>query len=196
MRLLSNNMEDIQKAVEILNGGGVVIFPTDTAFGIGCRIDDNKAIERLFALRKRPLNQPPPVLISSLTMGKKYGDFSEEVIEKLVAPYWPGALTIIVPARKGVAPLMQKNGGIGLRIPNCGITQEIIEELGCALLGPSANFHGLPTPYRLEDLDPELVSLVDFVVPGEVSESEASTVINTTVTPWEIIRKGAIDIRI
>lgn len=187
-------MDHINKAVEVLNNGGVIIFPTDTAFGIGCRIDDHKAIERLFALRKRPLNQPTPVLVSSLIMAQKYGDFSQDVIEKLVVPFWPGGLTIIVSAKKQVDPLVVKNGGIGMRIPDHLIAQQIIEQSGCALLGPSANFHGNPTPYKLEDLDPELVGKVDYVVPGQTIGSEASTVINTTISPWQILREGAIKV--
>lgn len=189
-------MDHINKAVEVLNNGGVVIFPTDTAFGIGCRIDDHKAIERLFALRKRSLTQPPPVLVSSLRMAQRYGDFTEEIIEKLVDPYWPGALTIIVPTKDRIDPLVQKDGGVGLRVPDHQVALEIVERIDCALLGSSANFPGNPTPYKFEDLDPDLVGLVNYVVPGQTNGSEASTVINTIVSPWQILRDGAIKVAI
>lgn len=189
-------MDHIQKAVEILNDGGIIIFPTDTAFGIGCKIDDHKAIERLFALRRRPITQPTPVLVSSLTMAQRYGDFTDEIIEKLVNPYWPGGLTIIVPAKDRIDILVQKDGGVGLRVPDHQVALKIIEGIDCALLGSSANFPGSPTPYRFEDLDPELVGLVDYVVPGQTNGSEASTVINTIVSPWQILRDGAIKVTI
>src|SRR5580693_4770973 len=90
-------MDDIQKAIQILKNGGIVIFPTDTAFGIGCRIDDEEAIKRLFTIRKRPETKAVPVLVSDLHMARKYlKPVPPEVIEKLITPYWPGALTIVL----------------------------------------------------------------------------------------------------
>src|ERR1035437_3948795 len=91
----------IDEAVKILNQGGIVIFPTDTVFGIGCRIDDENVTKRLFKIRKRPESQAIPVLVSDLEMAKKYvQEVSEDVINKLITPYWPGALTIVLKANK------------------------------------------------------------------------------------------------
>src|SRR6266581_654728 len=103
--LLLHNMEQIEQAVKVLNDGGIVIFPTDTAFGIGCRIDNSEAIKRLFAIRKRPETQAAPVLVSSLDMAQDYVlPIPGGVVEKLVKPYWPGALTIILPCREEKVP--------------------------------------------------------------------------------------------
>ena len=83
-------MEDVLQAIEILKNGGVVIFPTDTAFGIGCRIDNEEAVKRLFAIRKRSETKAVPVLVSSLHMAQEYVQVvPADVIEKLVKPYWP-----------------------------------------------------------------------------------------------------------
>lgn len=185
---------NIEQAVSILKDGGIVIFPTDTAFGIGCRADKYTSVERLFLLRKRPLHQPTPVLVDSLEMAERYAVVSAEVKEQLIEQYWPGALTIIMPAKETVLPLLQKNGGVGLRIPNHPTIRQIIRELGVPVLGPSANFHGEPTPYNFTDLDPELVKFVDFVVEGECTTKEASTVISTLSKPWEILRQGAVKV--
>ena len=89
---------DIDKAIGVLNKGGIVIFPTDTAFGIGCRIDNKKSIERLFRIRKRPKNKPTPVLVDSIEMAQKYllPITDEEVRNNLMKKYWPGALSIIL----------------------------------------------------------------------------------------------------
>jgi L-threonylcarbamoyladenylate synthase len=192
-------MDHVKKAIEVLKDGGIVIFPTDTAFGIGCRMDDDAAIERLYTLRRRPEMQPSSVLITELHMVEQYlKPVSEEVIEKLVKPYWPGALTIILACYKEkVAPFIR--GGtdtMSVRIPNHLTTLEIINGVGVPILGPSANFHGGKTPYTFEDLDPELVELVDYVVPGEVYKKEASTVIDTTVNPWRIVRQGAVHMQV
>jgi len=188
--------KDIVEAIRIINQGGIVIFPTDTAFGIGCRIDNKQSVERLFKIRKRPLDQAMPVLVSSLEMAKIYAkDIAPKVIEKLIKPYWPGALTIIVSSNNDKVLSLIRGGGstIGLRMPNNGTILEIIAQVGVPILGTSANFHGESTPFHLKDLNPELVSLADFVLDGKCILKRASTVIDVTKLPWKILRQGALD---
>lgn len=192
-------MSKQEKAIKILNQCGIIIFPTDTAFGIGCRIDKIDAIEKLFKLRKRPINQATPVLISSIDMASEYVDkIPEEVKEKLINKYWPGALTIILKAKKEKVPELVRGNGenVGLRMPNNSNLLKIIEDIKVPILGPSANFHGEKTPYEYEDLDKELLSLVDYVLEGECLIKKASTVIDCTKSPWQVLRKGAIEINI
>ena len=99
--LLKNMNDQITQVTKILNQGGIVIFPTDTAFGIGCRIDNEDAVKRLFKIRNRPQSQAVPALVSDLEMARKYAEeVSEDVIKKLIEPYWPGALTIVLKANK------------------------------------------------------------------------------------------------
>jgi L-threonylcarbamoyladenylate synthase len=81
-------------------------------------------------------------------------------------------------------------------MPNHSIILEIIKKVGVPILGPSANFHGENTPFMFEDLDPKLISLVDYVVKGECSVKQASTVMDSTQTPWKILRQGAINVNI
>jgi L-threonylcarbamoyladenylate synthase len=189
--------EQIEEAVKILNNHGVIIFPTDTAFGIGCRIDDEQSIKRLFEIRKRPASQATPVLVSSIEMAKKYLiSVPDDVKEKLMDKYWPGPLTIILPCRSDLVPSLVRGGGetLGVRMPKDENILKIIEEIGVPLLGPSANFSNGRTPYEETDLDPEIVRLVDFVLAGETKDKNVSTVIDCSVNPWEILREGAISI--
>jgi len=188
-------MDYVKKAIQILKDGGIVIFPTDTAFGVGCRIDDEKAIRRLFTLRKRPETQATSVLVSSFQMAEKYlQPVSEDVIEKLIEPYWPGALTIVLKSKADKIPSLVRGGGenLGVRMPDHPTTLALIDGAGVSLLGPSANFHGEATPYTFEDLNKDLMSQVDFVVPGICQTREASTVIDCTRDQWKILRQGAI----
>lgn len=191
-------MDDIKKTVGILKKGGIVIFPTDTAYGIGCRIDDEKAVGRLFKIRKRPITKATPVLADSLEMAKKYlEEIPQDVKEKLIKPYWPGALTIILDCNRVKVPKLVRGGGntLGVRIPNHEVLRTIIRELGVPILGPSANFHGKKTPFRFEDLDPKLISLVDYVLKGTVSiVKNVSTVIDCSKKPWKIVREGVVKI--
>lgn len=190
---------EIDIAVKILKSGGIIIFPTDTAFGIGCRADDKMAIERLFKLRRRPHEKATPVLVSSVEMAKEYVlDIPVDVEEKLIEKYWPGALTIVLEANEEKVPALVRGGGstVGIRMPNNEIILSIIEKLGVPILGPSANFHGEKTAYDFQDLDTELINLVDLVVEGSTTEKKASTVIDCTRYPWKILREGAVDIKL
>lgn len=187
----------IKKAIEVLNQGGIVIFPTDTAFGIGCRIDNEQSVQRLFEIRKRPPTQATPVLIDTVKMAREYArEIPDEVVEKLIEPYWPGALTIILRSIIAKVPKLVRGGGdtVGVRIPNHLTIRTLIREVGVGILGPSANFHGEVTPYEFKDLDQELVRQVDFVLSGECSIKQASTVIDCSVKPWKILRQGAVKI--
>ncbi len=191
--------DDIQQAIKVLKAGGIVIFPTDTAFGIGCRMDDEKAVKRLFSIRKRPESQATSVLISSLNMAEPYLEtVPEDVVDKLVKPYWPGGLTIVLQSKiQNVSNLIR--GGtttLGVRVPDHLTTLELISGVGVPLLGPSANFSGEKTPYEFEDLNPELTKLVDYVVPGECHTKLASTVIDCTVTPSNVLRQGSVTIKL
>lgn len=191
--------DHIKEAIKIAQQGGVIIFPTDTAFGIGCRMDDEPAITRLFQIRKRPETQATPVLVSNFAMAQRYLQPIPHIVkEKLIDEYWPGALTIVLPAQTDKVPELVRGKGsnLGVRMPNHPIALKIVEEVGVPLLGPSANFHGGKTPYTFEELDQELVKLVDYVVPGECSVKEASTVIDCSVNPWKVLREGAIKVSI
>lgn len=191
--------QQIGQAITILLRGGIVIFPTDTAFGIGCRIDNEKAVKRLFTIRRRPETQATPVLVSSLQMAQAYlQPVPQEVIEKLIKPYWPGALTIVLKSKIDKVPSLVRGGGenLGVRVPDHLTTLALIDGVGVPLLGPSANFHGEATPYEYQNLNEELVKLVDFVVSGECHVKKPSTVIDTTESPWKILRQGQIDLRL
>jgi len=188
-----------EKAVEVLKRGGIVIFPTDTAFGIGCRMDNEDSVKRLFSIRNRPQSQATPVLFNSIEAMKDYLlNIPKEVREKLMDRYWPGALTIIIPCKTDkIFNLIRGNSNnIGVRIPDDDNLISIIEKLGVGILGPSANFHGKQTPYYFDDLDPKLVKLVDYAINGSCKIKEHSTIIDCSVNPWKIIREGAVKLNL
>lgn len=189
--------QQVDKAIEVLKDGGIVIFPTDTAFGIGCRVDNEKAVEKLFKIRKRPESQAVPVLVDTVKMARDYvEEVPNNVLSKLIEPYWPGALTIILKAKADKVPLVVRGGKdtVGLRIPNHPIAREIIRGVGTGILGPSANFHGEKTPYKVQELNKELIKLVDFVVEGECTVCKESTVVDCSKEPWDMVRDGAIKV--
>lgn len=186
--------EEIQHAIEILRAGGVGIFPTDTAFGIGCRMDSEESVARVFDIRKRPISQATPVLVSGEAMAKRYFSHPSSSTLAYMSKYWPGALTVIDTCDVAKVPLLVRGGGdtVGFRMPNHDAILTIIEQIGVPILGPSANFHGLPTPYSFGAVDPNLAALADFVLPGECSVGQASTVVDCSAYPPKLLRKGSV----
>ena len=186
---------EIKQSIEVLKSGGIVIFPTDTAFGIGCRMDYENSVAKLFDLRRRSLEKAVPVLADSIEIVKKYvSDFPPDA-EDLAKKYWPGALTIVLKANISVPSLVCGGGDtVGFRVPSNETIKAIISGVGVPILGPSANFAGEKTPFEFEDLDKELIKLVDFVMPGECTIKKPSTVIDCSQQPFRILREGALDI--
>src|SRR5260221_281878 len=118
---------------------------------------------------------------------------SSEVLE-LMKKYWPGGLTIVLPCKTDKVLESIRGGGstIGVRQPNSKILQELIQKVDVPITGTSANFHGKKTPTKQSELEPELIKLVDLVIPGDSGMQQASTILDCSVKPWKILRQGAI----
>ncbi len=188
-------MNDLDKAVKVIKEGGIVVYPTDTAFGIGCRMDNEKSVRRLFELRKRPFGMATPVLFDSIDRVKEYVIPFNKEVKDLMVKYWPGALTIILLCSESKIPALVRGDGktLGVRIPDNEIALSLIKGAKIPILGSSANFHGEETPYSIEALDKRLIKLVDFVLEGKTKgKSLPSTVVDCTQTPFKIIRQGVV----
>lgn len=185
----------LTKSIDLLRGGGIGIFPTDTAFALSCRIDDEKSVRRLFAIKGREGKKATPILVSSIKMAEEYvGRIDREVREKLLEKYWPGALTVVMYSREWKVSSLVLGGGqtVGIRMPDHEIAIRFIDAVGVPVIGTSANFSGEDTPFSTRDVNPQLIKKVDFFIPGESVNTQASTVIDVTQTPWKIVRQGAI----
>jgi L-threonylcarbamoyladenylate synthase len=189
---------NLEKAFEIVKKGGIIIYPTDTAFGIGCRIDNEESVKRLFEIRNRSLDKAVPVLFDSIKEVKKYVlPFGQEVCD-LMEKYWPGALTIVLKCKTQKIPSLVRGGAstLGVRIPDHKIVLDLISKIGMPIVGTSANFAGEETPYRFEDLDKNLMSKVDGVLMGETKTKNTSTILDCTVRPWKILRQGLLNLNL
>ncbi len=191
--------QDLKRATAILKKGGIVIFPTDTVFGIGVRIDKKDAVEKLIKIRGREKLKPFPILVENLEMAKKYlKPFDRIVKTKLMDKYWPGGLTIVLNCKKDkVNPLIRGNKDtLGIRIPNHDQTLALIKGVGVPIIGSSANFLDDKTPLLLKDINPKLINLVDYVLDGKCGIKKQSTVIDCSRKTWKILRQGAVSIKI
>lgn len=190
-------MNDIKKVINLLSSGGLAILPTDTAVGICCRIDSEASVEYIYDLRGRSKDKPLLVLASSIEMAEKYVVFDEKTME-FAKSNWPGGITVILPCKENMVPSVVRAGGknLGVRVPANGPLRRIIEEVGVPLVAPSANKAGERTPYSIDEVDKHLISDIKIVLEGECTYKKESTIVDTTVNPWKIIRAGAVEVKI
>jgi len=175
----------IAAAAKIIRDGGLVIFPTETVYGIAANLLDEKALERLYRVKARPEGKPFTVHISDLKMIRDMGCEITGTAEKLIAKFWPGPLTIILKSRKG-----EKTG---FRMPANKIALELIRASGVPVVAPSANLSGKPAPVTADEAMADLESKIDMVIDGGRTEvGIESTVLDLTMDPFKIIRAGAI----
>lgn len=187
------NPRHIKTIVDCLLSGGVIIYPTDTIYGLGCDIFQPKAIERIAQIKKvDPSKSHLSFICNDLSDLSKYCKSTDTPLYRLLKSHLPGPYTFILPASKEVPKLLQnKKSTVGLRIPNNIIARTIVENLGHPILSTS-----LPGEMVEEYTDPELMyenfnKLVDIVVDGGNGGMIPSTIINCTKPVYELVRMGA-----
>jgi L-threonylcarbamoyladenylate synthase len=191
-RALQKLVHPISIAAETLKSGGVIIFPTDTVWGIGAWAGSSSGIEKLYRIKNRPGDKPTAMLIKDQHQAKQYGVFSAEA-SRLAVKYWPGALTVVVAATPAVPQEIRgEKGTVGLRVPDNTDIQALCEVLGGGIVTGSANFSGLPAPKNRQEIDQKLIDATDYLLEGESQGQPASTVVDTTTNPAIILRQGPI----
>ena len=188
----------IEKIANHFKKGEIVIFPSETFYGVGCVISNEDSIKRLYSIRRTPANQPTLILAANFRQALEYGVFDKPA-KKLAEIFWPGPLTIVVKAKPLVPKIIQNAGGtVGIRIPSQPPLIKIIEAIGEPILAPSANFHGQSAPSNFSEIDRKLLSLVDYALdPANLSDflpmlKKPSTLVDLSIKPYKIIRPGYI----
>lgn len=166
MRVLKFSTKSAKLAGNIVKAGGVIVFPTDTVYGIGCDPLNDESVKRIYEIKKR-FGKPMPILAKDLNDIERIAEMNEIEFE-IVSKLWPGQLTILLRAKPSfrISRLMSEDRRIGVRIPASLQTLTIIEESGGLLVGTSANISGLPPPQSIQELDEEILRSVDLVIDG------------------------------
>jgi len=186
----------LAEAAKILQRGGVVIYPTETLFAIGCSVRCESAVRRVAACKGREEAKPFPLIIGSREQLQQAAAENGEDAARLMKAFWPGGLSILLPARSDLpSGLISRDGLISVRWTSHPDAQFLCHECGSPLVATSANTSGQPAVTRSEDLDPELTSLADGVVRRPCSGH--SGLPSTMVRPLgggrlRLIREGAI----
>ncbi len=182
---------------EVITQGGVVVYPTDTFYGLGADPRNAAAVRKLFDIKGRQAGQPILLLIGRTEETRDWAAEVAPAAEALIGRHWPGPLTLIFKARGDViAELTAGTGTIGLRVPGSALTRRLLAFLGTALTGTSANRSGAPSPRTAEEAAAALGDRVDLIIDGGDAGSEPSTVVDVSTVPFRLIRQGAVNLNL
>lgn len=184
----------IAKAAEILTNGGVIAYPTETFYGLGADASNKKAIEKIFAVKGRDFKNPISLIIGRPDDVYPLVTDVPEPAQKLMAAFWPGALTIVFSASDRVSGLLTAGTGkIGLRVSSHPLALQIAQAIKKPLTATSANLSGAPECSDASDVIEQIGDKIDAVLDfGKTPGGKASTLIDVTCDPPVILREGAL----
>ncbi len=184
----------IESAAVLLRQGGIVAYPTETFYGLGALASARPALERLTRAKLRPLGKALALLAADRAMLGEVVAHFDPVAESLAARFWPGPLTLVLPAVAGLSSEITAGGDtVGVRVPGSDIARALSREAGGVLVATSANLSGAPPVVRASDLDRALVDQIDGVLDGGITPGGLpSTVVSVSRGGCTLIRPGAI----
>lgn len=186
---------DLQEAVDLLNSGELVAFPTETVYGLGADATNEIAVKKVYQAKGRPSDNPLIVTVSDEAMMREYANQVTSDAKKLIDQYWPGPLTILLPVKNNSLPSAVTGGlsTVAFRNPADNLTRELIAKLQKPIVGPSANTSTKPSPttanHVKHDLDGKIAAIMDN---GPTKVGLESTIIDLTVDPYVVLRPGQI----
>jgi L-threonylcarbamoyladenylate synthase len=194
---VDTNPEDIARAVEVLRGGGVIAFPTDTVYGVGAHGMLSAAVERLYVVKERPRDKAIPLLLSGVDALPQVVSLIPDAAYALAERFWPGALTMVLHRAASIPDVVTSGGDtVAVRVPDHPVTQALLAALAAPLAATSANLSGQPAPDTADDVLAQLDGRIDLLVDGGMCPGGvASTVVDLTVSPFRTLRLGGISER-
>lgn len=176
----------IAYCANVIRKGGLVVFPTETVYGVGANLASEAAMKRLREVKRRMPDKPFSILISQVGLISNYTSTTDTGLYKLIDAYWPGPLTVVVPAKEA-----EKT--IGVRMPDHPIALRLVQESQCTIAAPSANFEGNPAPSTCQEALRDLNGLVDVAIDGGTAKlGVGSSVVDLAHGAPKILREGVI----
>jgi len=183
--------EGIEKASQIINQGGIVVFPTDTVYGIGCNPYNKDSVRKIYEIKSRDISKPFPVLVYSKEIAEKIA-FFDEFTKKIVERFWPGPLTIILKLTdKNLKISLNVTDKIAVRIPDHKCTLELLKKCN-VLVGTSANISGHSSFTNPDECFNNIQKYDIFVDGGIITSKVESTIIEIENEKIKIIREGSL----
>lgn len=191
---LGSEAQDIQRAVEVLNGGGLVAFPTDTVYGVGAHAWHEDAVNGLYRAKVRPDNKAIPLLIASPEELAQVAQDVPPLAYTLAQRFWPGALTLVLPRTPLISDAITAGGDtVAVRMPDHPVSLALLRALGAPLATTSANLSGQPPAVTAAEVWAQLAGRIELLLDGGACPGGvASTVLDLTVHPPRLLRAGAL----
>ena len=188
--------ESPKEAAAIIRRGGIVAFPTETVYGLGAHLFDEAAIRRIFEAKKRPADNPLIAHVGDVSYLKDVSPVVNAAAQRLIDAFFPGPLTVVLPKRSPVPPIATAGlSTIGVRMPGNQIAREFLVACGAAIVAPSANLSGRPSPTTWQAVLEDLDGRIDAILQGDQAEvGIESTVVDCTTNPLLVLRKGAVSL--
>ena len=181
----------LPKLYNIYSQGGLFVYPTETLYGLGTGPFDEKALNRLFSVKKRPKDMPISIAVADISMMKRFGEVNDKA-EKIAHHFLPGPVTLLLQCKDTVPKILRSAGKVGIRIPDHKIALKIIENVG-PITATSANLHSGPDPRNVNDAYEQLGDDVELYIDcGQPKYNGPSTVVDCSEASINIIRKGVI----
>lgn len=184
----------LKKAAEVINSGGMVAFPTESFYGLAVSVKDEKAIQRLFDVKKRRSDQPILMLVPSVESLNQIVVHIPKIARLLMSRFWPGGLTLIFEAKPDLPQgLTAGTGKIGVRLSSHPIARALAEAVGMPITGTSANISGEAACSSAKEVHHSLGEKVDLILDGgKTAGGKGSTILDVTVDPPQILREGMV----
>lgn len=184
----------LEQAAELIKQGKIVVFPTETVYGIGTNGLDENAVKKLYEVKQRPLSKPISLLVSNMEMVNLIAKDITEVEYKIMEKFFPGPLTIIL-KKKEIVPdiLTAGQDTVGVRMPRGEIARKLVEGANVPIAAPSANISGEPSGTNLQEIKKHFEGKVDYFIDGGNSElGLSSTIVQVVDGKPQILRQGSI----
>lgn len=188
------NEEELNEVAEIIKNNGVVIFPTETVYGIGGNALSCQVVDKVYQIKQRPREKAINILLPNAERIEEYADIIDEKEKRIIQKFMPGPITIILKRKDNIGNGFTLNDGtIGVRIPNSPIVQAILKKVNVPLIAPSANISGKPSGTDVNSILKDFENKVDAVIDGGKSKlGISSTIVKVVNGKVEILREGSI----
>jgi len=185
----------LEEATGVLLKGGLVAFPTETFYGLGANALDPAAVRRIFEVKGRPESKPLLLLVDSIEMAESLVKEVSAAARDLMAKHWPGPLTLIFRAIPSLPDeLTAGTGTVGIRVPRHPVAFELVRAAGLPITAPSANRSGEEPPATAADVQRVFGGKIELILAGGATTGGLpSTILDVTVTPPKLIRRGALE---
>jgi L-threonylcarbamoyladenylate synthase len=195
IKISGANLGDVlQTSVEVLKAGGIVAYPTETFYGLGVKFDMELSLSRLYHIKKRPKDKAMPIIIGSRSQLSLIAGGINEAAESMIERFWPGALTLLLPAKEDISEwITAGTGRVAVRIPGESFALQLARHAGFPLTSTSANPSGLPPARESGAVKEYFQNEIDLIVDGGGTPGGLpSTIVDTDGNSIKIVREGAI----